>query len=378
MKVDAHHWWHALVTADGKVDVCAPRVACALMLIEKQAVCVWGAGSASNTLKESARNDLQVLWISVKVGTPMAQTISSTDAWEVYNDWKDYFEEINEDLPVATGEVSHTCEVWVRMITEREAIQGTQAAIVIATVCAVVAIFLFTGNVTLSLLTLVNLLAIVLSQLAIFQWMGWSLGAVEAISITILVGLSCDFCLHIAEGYCQSPYPSREDRTKDSIRRVGSPICSAAFTTMLGVIPMLFCTIQILVKFGAIIPINMVLSMFLGLLLFAPLVMLMGPAGHLRGMFRSLPGVFLGSIGRRIMSTMSAVLFLMLLIPTAREELFAVDIAITLPMIFIGYALNVALLVWEHYQPPPEPLYINFSDMSTGSFYVGNDIVPTP
>ena len=36
---------------------------------------------------------------------------------------------------------------------------------------------------------------------AIFYWAGWELGAIEAISLSILIGSSVDYCVHIVEGY---------------------------------------------------------------------------------------------------------------------------------------------------------------------------------
>jgi len=36
---------------------------------------------------------------------------------------------------------------------------------------------------------------------AVMYWLGWEMGAVEAISLSILVGSSVDYCLHLAEGY---------------------------------------------------------------------------------------------------------------------------------------------------------------------------------
>ena len=45
-------------------------------------------------------------------------------------------------------------------------------------------------------------------MVAIFFWAGWELGAVEAISLSILVGSSVDYCAHVVEGYLlagQSP-----------------------------------------------------------------------------------------------------------------------------------------------------------------------------
>ena len=37
--------------------------------------------------------------------------------------------------------------------------------------------------------------------MAIFYLASWQLGAVEAISLSILVGTSVDYCVHLVEGY---------------------------------------------------------------------------------------------------------------------------------------------------------------------------------
>ena len=38
-------------------------------------------------------------------------------------------------------------------------------------------------------------------MVAIFYLASWQLGAVEAISLSILVGTSVDYCVHLVEGY---------------------------------------------------------------------------------------------------------------------------------------------------------------------------------
>ena len=38
-------------------------------------------------------------------------------------------------------------------------------------------------------------------MVAIFYAADWQLGAVEAISLSILVGTSVDYCVHLVEGY---------------------------------------------------------------------------------------------------------------------------------------------------------------------------------
>ena len=47
----------------------------------------------------------------------------------------------------------------------------------------------------------VNIAGVVCTVVAIMYWLGWEMGAVEAISLSILVGSSVDYCLHLVEGY---------------------------------------------------------------------------------------------------------------------------------------------------------------------------------
>ena len=42
-----------------------------------------------------------------------------------------------------------------------------------------------------------------------FLW-GWHLGAVEGMSITSLVGLSVDYCIHLAEGHLHAQAQQRK------------------------------------------------------------------------------------------------------------------------------------------------------------------------
>jgi PERQ amino acid-rich with GYF domain-containing protein len=41
----------------------------------------------------------------------------------------------------------------------------------------------------------------ILCVVGIFYVVGWEMGAVEAISLSILVGSSVDYCAHLVEGY---------------------------------------------------------------------------------------------------------------------------------------------------------------------------------
>jgi len=46
-----------------------------------------------------------------------------------------------------------------------------------------------------------TIFAILVSLGGLFWCFGWKLGIVEAISLSILVGNSLDYCIHLSEGY---------------------------------------------------------------------------------------------------------------------------------------------------------------------------------
>lgn len=294
---------------------------------------------------------LHVNWMRVRVQTTVPMGKGAYDVQDEYNAWIEYLSDFNtrpvegeeeNSPPPPHPSVRTTGGVWVDMATEVAAVEGTKLAILISTGFAVGAIVIFTGNVIIALLALVSLLTIVATVLGFFQIIGWRLGIIEAVSITILVGLSCDFSLHLAEAYSQSTFHGRGNRGKDAVTRVGSPIFAAAFTTFLAVVPMLGCTIQVLAKFGAIIPVCIVLSLFYGLHLFTPLLMMVGPAGNLRGFLRGLPSIVFRTQARRIMFMFITAVLFSLVMPVTRR-IVAVSLPSFIPIVVVVF---LCLALW--------------------------------
>lgn len=62
--------------------------------------------------------------------------------------------------------------------------------------------------------------------LALMYWLGWEMGAVEAISLSILVGSSVDYCLHLVEGYLLAGQAAPSTPAHNLVR--GCQFCSAA------------------------------------------------------------------------------------------------------------------------------------------------------
>ena len=221
-----------------------------------------------------------------------------------------------------------TAELWPRMYTEVTAVNGTAWAILIIGVCAFLTVLLFTASPRVSACVMMNITGILASVLSFFVLAGWSLGIVEAVSISILLGSSVDYSLHVADAYIEcclsddlkgdaaldaietlnfdqqdhsdSDAEQTESGTIDptdklamrrrrqrlaneALARVGAPVLHAAITTFLSVISLAFCVVRIFVEFGMIIAASVVCSIGFALLVLPALLVMFGPNYIARG-----------------------------------------------------------------------------------------------
>lgn len=90
---------------------------------------------------------------------------------------------------------------WVAAVTHTKISKSIHATVLLSVCLAAVVVFVFCGK---PLLTLIATLTVVMTNMSVLGLMyvwGWHLGAIEGMSITSLVGLSVDFCIHLCEGY---------------------------------------------------------------------------------------------------------------------------------------------------------------------------------
>uniref|UniRef100_A0A3Q3W511 DUF7023 domain-containing protein n=1 Tax=Mola mola TaxID=94237 RepID=A0A3Q3W511_MOLML len=111
------------------------------------------------------------------------------------------------------------------------------------------------------------------------------MGPVEAISLSILVGSSVDYSLHLVEGYMlageimpSSPDPERQRRTLEEVNHLGVAIVSSAVTTAISTVPFFFCVIVPFAKFGQIVAINTAVSILFTLTLTVATLACVAPA----------------------------------------------------------------------------------------------------
>ncbi|KAH9249540.1 hypothetical protein BASA81_012713 [Batrachochytrium salamandrivorans] len=90
----------------------------------------------------------------------------------------------------------------------------------------------------------------VCSTLGTMYLLGWSLGAVEAVSATILCGIAVDYNIHLSISFAESTGATKYERVETAMGKIGVSVLYGGTTTFLASSFLLLCTTTVLSKFG--------------------------------------------------------------------------------------------------------------------------------
>lgn len=108
-------------------------------------------------------------------------------------------------------------------------------------------------------------------------------------TIVILIGLSIDYVVHLANHYVESVYPDRHRKIKVSLRDLGISIVSGALTTAGAGFFLLFGTVIIFNKFAILILSTIFFSLMFSLLFFSALMHAFGPENDFGSLLKCCP-----------------------------------------------------------------------------------------
>ena len=149
------------------------------------------------------------------------------------------------------------------------------SGIVLSIVLCMGWVMIFTGHIWLLVVVFMSIAGTLLTVLALIYVIGWKFGAVEAITLSVLVGTSVDYIVHLVESFLLSakglrvrdsnPNRDVQNRVRWGIGHIGISIFSSALTTVVASIPLCFTEIQLFAKFGQILLLNTGMSIIYAL-----------------------------------------------------------------------------------------------------------------
>uniref|UniRef100_A0A673JBD8 Protein dispatched homolog 3-like n=1 Tax=Sinocyclocheilus rhinocerous TaxID=307959 RepID=A0A673JBD8_9TELE len=240
----------------------------------------------------------RVHWISMAFESTTYKGKSSFQTHSDFLQWESFLQKQLASLPASSAlrRGFQTCQHWKQIFMEIIGVESALYSLLLSLAICIASVAVFTAHPLLLLPMLLSILGMVCLVVAVMYWLGWELGAVEAISLSILVGSSVDYCLHLVEGYLlagdtdtsglanhsSESSIKRQTRTLEAANHVGVAIVSSAVTTVISTIPLFFCVIVPFAKFGQIVAINTAISIAFTLTVTTALLATMGPGDFTR------------------------------------------------------------------------------------------------
>jgi len=140
-------------------------------------------------------------------------------------------------------------------IYRTSAVSGSMIGVAVA----FAVIFLSTRKLHISFFATLCILCVLLGVIGSVTMLGWTLGTIEAILISILAGFSVDYVIHLAHAYSHAEGDC-EERIMEAFGEMGTSVFSGMLTSVVASIPLFFCTLTFFAKFGTFLCLTIVLS----------------------------------------------------------------------------------------------------------------------
>jgi len=136
-----------------------------------------------------------------------------------------------------------------------------------------------TGNWIISVYAIIVILGLVIDVMGFTVMQGYKLGVVEAVIYIMVVGMSVDYVVHLAEAYLHSGEVLRVHAARRMLGIVGISVISGAVSTCGGIMFLIFSYNQFFYKFGLNIFFLMVMASLYAIVGFTAAMASFGPEG---------------------------------------------------------------------------------------------------
>ena len=159
------------------------------------------------------------------------------------------------------------------METVEELIASAIRGFVISLMLALVVSLTVTRSVIVSAAATACIGASSLGFVGLQGLLGWPFGVIESICATIVVGIACDYTMHVAVTMVRHGGDLRQ-----ALSLTGPPLCAAAATTTVGGAALLPCTLLLFSRFGAFVVVTVATAFGFALVVLPALLLCSGAA----------------------------------------------------------------------------------------------------
>ncbi|KAJ6245350.1 sterol-sensing domain [Anaeramoeba flamelloides] len=218
------------------------------------------------------------------ISTPFKSTLtiksksSYSKLKDEYEKWEEFQTQMKKSEPNDMKNSQFTADgAFIWMKTQQSLVDITIWGASSSAFIALIVITLACRNWVVGFLSFFTISFIVINTLGFMKILGWELGVIESIAITILAGLTVDYVVHLAHAYHEINATSRHKKVQGALYAVGSSVLAGFITTFGSAIPLLFCYLETMYKFGVFLMLSLGLTFIYTFFFLMPLLSIFGP-----------------------------------------------------------------------------------------------------
>ena len=128
-----------------------------------------------------------------------------------------------------------------------------------------------------SLIAIFCISSIIFGLMSSIYMLGWELGMIESTCLIVFIGVSVDYVVHIVHHYIDSIRQDRIGRMNQAFKSTGKTIMGGALTSCFSGIFLFVCEADALNKFGVMLLVTILASMFSALIFLPSILYVIGP-----------------------------------------------------------------------------------------------------
>lgn len=225
-----------------------------------------------------ANDPLRINFLKFQAISQGEPTFSYNEKYPIYEDWEQLVKDFNANAPTSLSPIFQSAgDTWCWMMTEKAFFTSAITGLALSMAFAFAVLILSTLNIIVAIIAVITIACVLCTVIGMIQIIGWRIGVSESLAMDFFVGFSVDYIVHVAMAYIDSIYDTRAERMNSAYRHIGLAVFSGAITTIISAVFLLFTSIYVLHKFGILIIMTILLSIFYSLTFMPAVFYLLGP-----------------------------------------------------------------------------------------------------
>merc|ERR1711918_157843 len=196
-----------------------------------------------------------------------------------YNLFEGWLQNCDRQAPESANGAFHVAanSMWVWMHTQTVFVSSALTGMITGTILAFTVVLFATQQILVAFASVLTIVGVLSSVLGSMVALGWELGTVESICLTILAGFSVDYVVHLAHAYVHAEKNERSDKVRSALDEIGVSVLGGMLTSASAAVALMLCQLQFFYKFGVFLILTVSISWIWANVAFMASMALFGP-----------------------------------------------------------------------------------------------------